>query len=96
MILAVNGHAESFGYFERRLMHVFTYASMTRALTVDEVARLGGAPIWGATPADPMGTTVRRISGVGGDRIVIRNRFYLRSIDGGQRRSHRQRWTRSR
>lgn len=75
VILAVNGHAESFGYFERRLMHVFTYASMTRALTVDEVARLGGAPIWGATPADPMGTTVRRISGVGGDRIVIRNRF---------------------
>ncbi len=75
VILAVNGHAESFGFFQRRLMHVFTYASMTRALTRDETARLGGAPIWGATPADPMGTTVRRISGVGGDRIVIRNRF---------------------
>lgn len=75
VILAVNGHAESFGFYKRRLMHVFTYASMTRALTADEVAHLGGAPIWGATPADPMGTTVRRISGVGGDRIVIRNRF---------------------
>ncbi len=75
VILAVNGHAESFGYFQRRLMHVFTYASMTRALTTAEVARLGGAPVWGATPADPMGTTVRRISGTGGDRIVIRNRF---------------------
>ncbi|MGB5835603.1 MAG: hypothetical protein WBH14_01030 [Albidovulum sp.] len=29
----------------------------------------------GLTPADPMGTTVRRISGTGGDRIIIRNRF---------------------
>jgi glycine/D-amino acid oxidase-like deaminating enzyme len=75
VILAVNGHAESFGYFRRRLMHVFTYASMTRALTPDEVKRLGGQPRWGVLPADPMGTTVRRISGTGGDRIVVRNRF---------------------
>jgi len=75
VILAVNGHAESFGFFRRRLMHVFTYASMTRALTDAEVARLGGAPRWALTPADPMGTTVRRISGTGGDRIVVRNRF---------------------
>ncbi|MEQ9675215.1 MAG: FAD-binding oxidoreductase [Roseovarius indicus] len=75
VILAVNGHANSFGYFKRQLLHVFTYASMTRALTADEVQKLGGQPRWGATPADPMGTTVRRISGTGGDRIVIRNRF---------------------
>ena len=74
-ILAVNGHAESFGFFKNRLMHVFTYASMTRAMSADEVSKLGGAPVWGATPADPMGTTVRRISGTGGDRIVVRNRF---------------------
>uniref|UniRef100_UPI003B518793 NAD(P)/FAD-dependent oxidoreductase n=1 Tax=Roseovarius indicus TaxID=540747 RepID=UPI003B518793 len=75
VILAVNGHANSFGYFKRQLLHVFTYASMTRALTPDEVRALGGQPRWGVTPADPMGTTVRRISGIGGDRIVIRNRF---------------------
>ena len=75
VILAVNGHAESFGFFKRRLMHVFTYASMTRALTADEVTALGGKPRWGLLPADPMGTTVRRISGTGGDRIVVRNRF---------------------
>jgi len=75
VILAVNGHAESFGYYKRRLMHVFTYASMTRQLNVEEVKRLGGAPVWAATPADPMGTTVRRISGTGGDRIIVRNRF---------------------
>jgi glycine/D-amino acid oxidase-like deaminating enzyme len=75
VILAVNGHANSFGLFKGRLLHVFTYASMTRALSGDEVARLGGQPRWGVTPADPMGTTVRRIFGTGGDRIVIRNRF---------------------
>jgi glycine/D-amino acid oxidase-like deaminating enzyme len=75
VILAVNGHLESFGFMRGRLMHVFTYASMTRALRADEMAQLGGAPVWGLTPADPLGTTVRRISGVGGDRIVIRNRF---------------------
>jgi len=75
VILTVNGHLESFGYLKRRLMHVFTYASMTRALTVDEKRILGGEPQWACTPADPMGTTVRRISGTGGDRIIIRNRF---------------------
>ncbi|RDC68475.1 FAD-dependent oxidoreductase [Rhodovulum sp. 12E13] len=75
VVLATNGHAESFGYLPRRLMHVFTYASMTRALSPDEVAALGGRPAWAVTPADPMGTTVRRISGTGGDRIVVRCRF---------------------
>lgn len=75
VILAVNGHLNSFGFLPGRLMHVFTYASMTRALGPEEVARLGGDAQWGITPADPLGTTVRRISGVGGDRLIIRNRF---------------------
>ena len=75
VILAVNGHLNSFGYLRQRLMHVFTYASMTRALGASEVAQLGGQPVWGLTPADPLGTTVRRISGTGGDRILVRNRF---------------------
>ena len=75
VILAVNGHLNSFGFAKGRLMHVFTYGSMTRALTDDECRRLGGRAVWGVTPADPMGTTVRRLSGTGGDRIVVRNRF---------------------
>lgn len=72
VILANNGHAESFGFFARRLMHVFTYASMTKPLPEGV---LGGELQWGVTPADPMGTTVRRINGVGGNRIVVRSRF---------------------
>ena len=75
IILAVNGHAESFGFFKGRLMHVFTYASMTEPMSDDQIKTLGGQQRWGVTPSDPMGSTVRKISGVGGDRIVIRNRW---------------------
>ena len=84
MILGVNGHAESFGLYRRQLMHVFTYASMTRELTPDEVRRLGGEPEWHFTPADPMGTSVRRIRE---NRIVIRSRFtYDPSMEVSERR----------
>ncbi|MFC3320700.1 NAD(P)/FAD-dependent oxidoreductase [Mesorhizobium cantuariense] len=71
LILTVNGHLESFGFFRKRLLHVFTYASMTRPLSKSEQATLGGEPNWGLIPADPMGSTIRRI----GDRIVVRNTF---------------------
>ena len=75
VILAVNGHAESFGLFKRRLMHIYLFASMTRPLGETEVSQLGGQQNWAFTPADPLGTTVRKISGTGGTRIVVRNRF---------------------
>jgi glycine/D-amino acid oxidase-like deaminating enzyme len=79
VILAVNGHIQSFGFFPSRLLHVFTYASMTRALSPQEVTRLGGAQDWGILPADPIGTTVRRSSDYrgSGNRIVIRNHATL-------------------
>lgn len=70
LILTVNGHIESFGFFERRLMHVFLYASMTRRLTSDEVIKLGGEPAWALIPADPRGSTIRRLHE---DRILVRN-----------------------
>ncbi|MFV0300944.1 MAG: NAD(P)/FAD-dependent oxidoreductase [Paracoccus sp. (in: a-proteobacteria)] len=73
VILANNGHLESFGFAPGRLMHVFLYASMTVDLGPDAVQRLGGAPRWGITPSDPMGTTMRRIDpALGGNRIVTR------------------------
>ena len=76
VILTVNGHLESFGYFKRRLMHVFTFASMTRPLDIDERKSLGGRDEWGLIPADPMGSTVRRyVDPSGGHRIVVRNTF---------------------
>lgn len=77
VIMATNGHLESFGYARGRLIHLFLFASMTEPL---QPGALAGAPIWGVTPADPMGTTVRRIDGrQGGDRIVVRSAAVLRS-----------------
>ncbi len=73
VIMTVNGHIESFGFFSKRLMHIYLYGSMTRALTAEEVRTLGGEASWGFTPADSLGSTVRRISGIGGDRILVRN-----------------------
>ena len=72
IILANNGHAESFGFFRRQLLHTFTYASMTEPFPQK---LLGGELSWGATPADPMGTTLRRIDCDDGSRIVVRSRF---------------------
>jgi len=90
VILAVNGHLNSFGFLKNQLMHVFTYASMTRPLTKIEMGKLGGDRVWGITPADPMGTTVRRIASSEGDRIIIRNRFtFDPSMEVDQRRMAR-------
>ncbi len=73
VILANNGHLESFGFAENRLMHVFLYASMTVDLGAEALKALGGSPRWGVTPSDPMGTTMRRIdTALGGNRIVTR------------------------
>jgi glycine/D-amino acid oxidase-like deaminating enzyme len=80
VILATNGHLESFGFASGRLMHLFLYASMTPELDAEALKRLGGAPRWGITPSDPMGTTVRRIdTAQGGNRIVTRTCATLRS-----------------
>jgi len=75
IILAVNGIVERFGYFQNRLMTIFTYSSLTRELTSDESNMLGGSNEWGLTSADAMGSSVRRISGMGGNRILVRNRW---------------------
>jgi glycine/D-amino acid oxidase-like deaminating enzyme len=73
VILANNGHLESFGFAANRLMHVFLYASMTVNLPAETLKILGGQPRWGVTPSDPMGTTMRRIDGpLGGNRIITR------------------------
>jgi len=74
VILTVNGHLVDFGYCRQQLVHVFTYASMTRELSESECKRIGGESQWAITPADPLGTTVRRISGGAGSRLIVRNR----------------------
>lgn len=76
VILAVNGHIEDFGEFRGRLIHIFTYASMTRALRRGTPGYgTTGAANWGLLPADSMGATVRKITSGDEERIVIRTRY---------------------
>jgi len=72
LILANNAFGMSFGFLQGRMLPIFTYASLTRKLTREEQARLGGKPYWGVIPADPFGTTVRRTPD---QRLLIRNSF---------------------
>ena len=79
VILAVNGHLESFGIETGRLMQIFLFASMTQELDAANISKLGGTPRWGITPSDPMGTTLRRIdTAQGGNRIVTRTCAVMR------------------
>ncbi len=76
VILAVNGHIEDFGHFQGRLLHVFTYASMTAGYNHNDFAKaVTGRERWALLPADPMGATVRKITVDGLSRIVIRTKF---------------------
>lgn len=88
VILGVNGHIQDFGHFRGRLMHVFTYASMTAPFSQrDFGGHAGGRDRWGLLPADPMGATIRKITTDGRSRIVVRTRFtYDPSIRVSQRR----------
>ena len=94
VILANNGHLESFGFYRHRLMHVFLFAIMTPDLGGEIARRIGGSSRWGITPSAPMGSTVRRISGEdGGDRIVVRScasfRPGMQATPGDLRRARR-------
>ncbi|MFK3771400.1 NAD(P)/FAD-dependent oxidoreductase [Pseudomonas sp. NPDC089406] len=72
LILANNGFASHFGFLQSRLLPTFLYASLSRQLTAEEQARLGGQGVWGVIPAHPFGSTVRRTVD---NRILIRNSF---------------------
>ncbi|MDO5612263.1 MAG: FAD-dependent oxidoreductase [Paracoccus sp. (in: a-proteobacteria)] len=79
LVMANNGHLESFGFGRGRLMHIMLNGCMTEELSPQALRALGGHECWGATPADPMGTTVRRIGAAqGGHRIIIRQGGYYR------------------
>lgn len=74
LVLANNAYAAQFGQLglKGRLLPVYTYGSLTRQLSPQELEALGGEERWGLIPANPMGTTVRRL---GSGRLCIRNSF---------------------
>ncbi|BBH46469.1 hypothetical protein KU43P_29460 [Pseudomonas sp. KU43P] len=88
LILTNNAFGMSFGFLKGRMLPVFTYASLTRPMTEEEQARLGGRPYWGLIPADPFGTTVRRTPD---NRLLIRNSFSF-NADGRSNPKYLQRF----
>lgn len=72
LVLTNNAFGMRFGFLQGTMLPIFTYASLTRELTEEEQARLGGKEFWGLIPADPFGTTLRRTHD---NRILVRNSF---------------------
>jgi|SRR5690625_2183696 len=70
IILATNAFTAEFGYMERKILPMMTFASWTRPLKKNELELYQGCSNWGITPADPMGSTVRMTQD---HRILIRN-----------------------
>ncbi|WP_433735572.1 NAD(P)/FAD-dependent oxidoreductase [Pseudomonas putida] len=88
ILLTNNAFAMSFGFLKGRMLPIFTYASLTRPLTDDEQARLGGRPYWGVIPADPFGSTLRRTPD---NRLLVRNSFSF-NADGRSHAKYLQRF----
>lgn len=94
MILAVNGFAGQFGFFRGRLLNFAGYGSLSRRLTADERAALGGEDDWGLTPANAFAGVTMRFTR--DHRLLIRQHFayapgFRRAEDEPQRvRRHHQ------
>jgi glycine/D-amino acid oxidase-like deaminating enzyme len=70
LFVTTNGFTPALGLLRDRLFPLLTFASLTRPLTGDEAAALGGEPVWGLVSELPMGTTLRRLRD---GRLLIRN-----------------------
>ncbi|PSJ47424.1 FAD-dependent oxidoreductase [Zobellella endophytica] len=91
LLLGTSIFTREFGYLKNRLLPVMTFASWTRPLTDEELARYGGQLNWGLTPADHAGTTVRMTAD---RRLLIRNTYkhvpkYGANVDEGVRKKIR-------
>lgn len=79
LILATNGYTPALGFLKREVFPLLTFGSLTRVLTPQEQARLGGDREWGVLAMDPMGSTIRRTRD---QRILLRNTVhYARSLE---------------
>lgn len=70
LIVALNGYSPGLGVAADRVFPLVTFGSLTRQLTPEEQADLGGEREWGLLAQDPMGSSVRRTRG---QRLLIRN-----------------------
>lgn len=78
VVMAVNAAVKGFGYLADRLVTIYTYAAISKALPPADVPQLGSMPSWGMLPSHRLGTTVRRI---GRDRLMVRSLYsYERGV----------------
>jgi glycine/D-amino acid oxidase-like deaminating enzyme len=70
LLLTTNAFTPALGFLRQRMFPLFVFASLTRVLTEQEQAALGGDREWGLVPEVAVGTTVRRTPD---QRILIRN-----------------------
>jgi len=72
VILCNAGYLSKFGFYAHTAIPVYTFGSMTRALTDSEWKELKGEEAFGLIPADSFGTTVRKIRK---RRLFLRNTY---------------------
>ena len=70
VIICASGYLTRFGFYPNTAIPVYTFASMTRALTESELRQAGSRETYGMIPANSFGTTVRR----------AQNRLFLRNV----------------
>ncbi len=74
LFLCVNGFADRFGFYQRRLLTFAANASLSRRLTEQERATLGCEENWGLTPANAFAGITMRFTR--DHRILIRQNIY--------------------
>ena len=75
LILCVNGFANRFGFYQRKLLNFAANASLSRQLTNQEQNELGCKPNWALTPANAFAGITMRYTG--DHRILIRQNIYF-------------------
>jgi len=75
MILCVNGFADRFGYYQRKLITFAANASLSRRLTTAERQLLGCEENWGLTPVNAFAGITMRFTN--DHRLLIRQNIYF-------------------
>ncbi len=75
MILCVNGFADRFGYYQRKLITFAANASLSRRLTTAERELLGCEENWGLTPVNAFAGITMRFTN--DHRLLIRQNIYF-------------------
>ena len=74
LFLGVNGFADQFGFYQRKLLPFAANASLSRQLTAAERQAIGCEENWGVTPANAFASITMRFTN--DHRILIRNNIY--------------------